>query len=315
MNESRITTGISRYGKWSVEDSGRFVYKPEKNAGLLQDVLLFKERMFNGTIRAKVRIDAYNDNVNSCFRFVIGHSCLSGCSYTCGIGGYDSAFVLARTSEAAGALIWRAIALEGEYEALKHFEGKSVEISLRLRGSQVFLSVEGTPVWVTDLPSPIESTQLGLFAWGVSQITVEEVIYQKEPLSAFLMIPFTTEYDQFYANVLCPLASNKGIELKRCKDLTTPTVIFDDIREGIEKSDILIAEISEQNPNVFYEIGYAHALQKKVILISKKFRLKDAPFDVRSNRIVAYDAHHFGEEPFIRDFVGALEYFLSRYEE
>lgn len=143
MNESKIMTGISRYRKWSVETSGRFVYKPEKKSGSQQDALLFKERMFNGTIRAKVRIGAYNDSENSCFRFVIGHNCSSGCSYICGIGGYNAAFGLARTSETSGAVIWRAITLKGAYEALKHFAGKSVEISIRrLAAEQEFASAQ-----------------------------------------------------------------------------------------------------------------------------------------------------------------------------
>lgn len=143
MNESRIMTRISRYGKWRVEASGRFVYKSEKHSRSQQDVLLFKERMFNGTIRAKVRIGAYNDSEHRCFRFVIGQNCSSGCSYTCEIGGYNTAFVLARTSEISGAVIWRAITLKGAYEARKHFAGKSVEISPRhLAAEQKFASAQ-----------------------------------------------------------------------------------------------------------------------------------------------------------------------------
>ena len=50
---------------------------------------------------------------------------------------------------------------------------------------------------------------------------------------------------------------------------------------------MLIAEITAPNQNVFYEIGYAHALNKPTILLAQ--RGKDLPFDIRSYRVIFYD--------------------------
>ena len=47
--------------------------------------------------------------------------------------------------------------------------------------------------------------------------------------------------------------------------------------EHIKKARILVAELSGRNPNVFYELGVAHAMNKDVILITQT--LEDVPFD------------------------------------
>ncbi|MOA36985.1 hypothetical protein D3C78_1585460 [compost metagenome] len=59
------------------------------------------------------------------------------------------------------------------------------------------------------------------------------------------------------------------------------------IAEQIAKSRLVIANISGRNPNVFYELGLAHALGKPVIIVSES--LSDIPFDINSSRILAFD--------------------------
>jgi len=51
----------------------------------------------------------------------------------------------------------------------------------------------------------------------------------------------------------------------------------------IEKSKVLLAEVTDKNPNVFYELGLAHAARKPVIFTSGK--LDDVPFDLRHLRV------------------------------
>ncbi|WP_321794997.1 hypothetical protein [Caballeronia sp. J97] len=69
-----------------------------------------------------------------------------------------------------------------------------------------------------------------------------------------------------------------------------PTTIVDDIWQGIREAKLLIAELTDWNPNVFYELGLAHAISKPVILISKS--IDDVPFDLRSIRVLVYDKDH-----------------------
>ena len=67
-----------------------------------------------------------------------------------------------------------------------------------------------------------------------------------------------------------------------------PGLVIEDIKKQIAEARVIIAEITPANPNVYYEIGYADALNKPLILIAdKKEGLK--PFDVRAYRTIFYE--------------------------
>jgi hypothetical protein len=103
---------------------------------------------------------------------------------------------------------------------------------------------------------------------------------------AFLAISYAPPFD------LVKLAVKEAATLARfeCEvtgDLDAAGVIMDQVWQGIRGADAVVADITGKNPNVFYEIGLAHALGKEVILISPD---PEAPFDVRSSRRVTYSA-------------------------
>jgi nucleoside 2-deoxyribosyltransferase len=59
-----------------------------------------------------------------------------------------------------------------------------------------------------------------------------------------------------------------------------------DIWKQINQAKVVIADLTFKNPNVFYELGLAHAIGKPVVLIAQT--IDDIPFDLRSVRIVIY---------------------------
>ena len=63
--------------------------------------------------------------------------------------------------------------------------------------------------------------------------------------------------------------------------------MLEDIIEGLVESEVIVAEITPANPNVFYELGYAHALGKPTILLAERGR--ELPFDIRGYRCIFYD--------------------------
>jgi hypothetical protein len=63
--------------------------------------------------------------------------------------------------------------------------------------------------------------------------------------------------------------------------------IIDQIWSGINASKVLVAELTTRNPNVFYELGLAHALDKPVVLVSSNE--EDVPFDLKHIRVIYYD--------------------------
>ena len=74
----------------------------------------------------------------------------------------------------------------------------------------------------------------------------------------------------------------------RAKEIEGQNNILRDVIEGIARSDLIIADLTDANANVFYELGIAHTLGRPVILVTQS--VKDLPFDLKSYRALEYDA-------------------------
>jgi hypothetical protein len=107
---------------------------------------------------------------------------------------------------------------------------------------------------------------------------------------AFLAISYDPAFDPVRVSIL-EAASAAGFRCEVTEDLATPGDIVDQVWQGIRASDTVVADITRSNPNVFYEIGLAHALGKEVILLSQDL---EAPFDIRSSRRIRYDLNDLG---------------------
>lgn len=105
---------------------------------------------------------------------------------------------------------------------------------------------------------------------------------------AFVLMPFSAELEEVY-EYLIKDALGQFFEVKRADDIRSQGSILKDIVQGIETSDLILADLTDSNPNVYYELGIAHSLQKKVILITQS--IDDLPFDLRSYRVVPYTVH------------------------
>jgi hypothetical protein len=108
--------------------------------------------------------------------------------------------------------------------------------------------------------------------------------------TSFVISPFGEPFDSYFIQIIKPALDECGLYAVRGDSLYRPTTIVDDIWQGIKDAKLLIAELTDRNPNVFYELGLAHALSKPVILISKS--IDDVPFDLRSIRVLVYDKDH-----------------------
>ena len=80
-----------------------------------------------------------------------------------------------------------------------------------------------------------------------------------------------------------------GYEVYRADDIESQQNILKDIIERISGSDLIIADLTGGNPNVFYELGLAHAMRKPVILATQS--IEEVPFDLKSYRLLEYSTH------------------------
>jgi len=99
---------------------------------------------------------------------------------------------------------------------------------------------------------------------------------------------FGVPYDTLYQEVIQPVSRKAGFRVLRGDDVFRPGVILQDIIHSIVESDVIVADITPTNPNVFYELGYAHALQKPTILLANR-QLEKLPFDISGYRVIFYD--------------------------
>ncbi|MDX2029351.1 MAG: hypothetical protein SF339_01685 [Blastocatellia bacterium] len=99
------------------------------------------------------------------------------------------------------------------------------------------------------------------------------------------MMPFAREFDAVYVAIRAA-AEAHGLHCRRADNIWENAAVMQDVVSLIDRSKIIVCDLTHQNPNVFYETGIAHALGREVILIAQHQR--DIPFDLRHLRYLIY---------------------------
>lgn len=134
--------------------------------------------------------------------------------------------------------------------------------------------------------------------------------YSIVPNSIFLIMPFGEKWSNDTFDVIQDIAHATECNLVRGDNLFEPAVIVDDIWREINKAEIVIADITIHNANVFYEIGIAHTLGKKVILI-RQDNGQDAPFDINLWRYYDYNLSPINVKKFKEKMVMLIKKILE----
>ena len=100
-------------------------------------------------------------------------------------------------------------------------------------------------------------------------------------------MPFGGWFDDYYSTIFVPAIEEAGLDPCRADDLYRPSTIVADIWNYTNEAKLILADLSGKNPNVFYELGLAHALAKPAILVVES--MGDVPFDLRALRVLQYD--------------------------
>ena len=110
----------------------------------------------------------------------------------------------------------------------------------------------------------------------------------------FVIMSFKDEYQRTYFEAIKPALHDSKYVCSRMDDKISPGVITSDIIEHIINSDIIIADISEPSPNVYYELGISHSVGNKTITICREDKMSRLPFDVQSGRVITYKIDKMG---------------------
>ncbi|WP_265593266.1 nucleoside 2-deoxyribosyltransferase [Verrucomicrobium sp. BvORR034] len=96
---------------------------------------------------------------------------------------------------------------------------------------------------------------------------------------SFVLMPFDKSFNDIYRLGIKEACKATRVYCERVDEQDYHERILDRIYNQISKADFVIADMTGKNPNVFYEVGYAHALGKRVILLTQ--RAEDIPFDLK----------------------------------
>lgn len=106
---------------------------------------------------------------------------------------------------------------------------------------------------------------------------------------AFVIMPFDSEFQPIFDQLIKPALENAGYEVGRADDVLDQQNVLRDIVRGIAQADLVVAELTTRNPNVMYELGLCHGLGIPAILIAQS--TDEIPFDLRTYRTQIYDTN------------------------
>jgi len=129
----------------------------------------------------------------------------------------------------------------------------------------------------------------------VVQVDQEDV----DPTSVFVLMPFGTPWQNDLYEIIKMAADAVGLNAFRADDIRTTGRIMDEVFGAIRRAGVVIADVTGKNPNVLYEIGIAHTLGKRTILLTQD--ISDVPFDVAAYRVLTYHFTPRGVEMMRRD--------------
>ncbi len=103
---------------------------------------------------------------------------------------------------------------------------------------------------------------------------------------AFVIMPFNEEFNHIYGELISPALESAGYIVRRADKVLTDQNILRSVVSGLRDARLVIAEVTELNANVYYELGLAHGMRKTAILLTQS--VDAIPFDLKMYRHVVY---------------------------
>ncbi len=103
---------------------------------------------------------------------------------------------------------------------------------------------------------------------------------------AFVLMPFEEPFNAIYSQLISPALQTAGYEVRRADSVLDQQNVLRDIVTGIDTADLIVADLTGLNPNVFYELGIAHGLGIPTAMLTQD--IDDVPFDLRAYRVKEY---------------------------
>jgi hypothetical protein len=104
--------------------------------------------------------------------------------------------------------------------------------------------------------------------------------------SLFVIMPFSQDFNDVWKGAIQTASKTAGFHPIRVDTINRSSNITDDIIESIKKCRIAVVDVTGNNPNVMYELGYVMALEKPYVIVSQSVEF--LPFDIKHIRTIVY---------------------------
>lgn len=133
--------------------------------------------------------------------------------------------------------------------------------------------------------------------------------FLKDDNLCFVLMPFSEPYNSIYENIIKPTVEKEGFQCLKSNDIFSTTSVIEDIWTNMNKATLIIAEITENNPNVMYELGICHTIGKDVMMITQK--PGEIPFNFRHLRTYTYVNEIAKSEELKKNISSMIQYIKS----
>lgn len=123
-------------------------------------------------------------------------------------------------------------------------------------------------------------------------------------MKCFVIQPFDKgKFDRRYADVYKPAIESAGFESYRVDHDPSTDIPIEAIENGIRDSSAVFADITLNNANVWFEVGFAIACSKPLCMVCSDERTDPFPFDIRHRRIITYTTGSPSDFAMLRQFI------------
>ena len=188
---------------------------------------------------------------------------------------------------------------------------KEYSIRVEVQGSILKLFVENICAYIYTKYMGGFNTN-GIYITNSDDAEISDIEFEDRQHTAFIIMKFEKDFDDLYRDVICPRCRENNYSPVRADEICTSSSIIQDIIHEISQASLVIADITMDNANVFYELGYAHALHKPVILLADMAKREKLPFDISGYRTIFYNNTISGKHQIEQQLDKYIKYMSNR---
>ena len=275
--------GFAFYGNFKKDDSALYFEGGQdvNSNQALSGLYIFESIFLDGEI--EVEITFLDDISYSICDIVFNFEPLNYTLYNVGIGNTIQLCCIKHYDGFSKQ--WNMLSCQGSLNQVEI--NKKYLLKMTKQASYIKVYIDGVNVLSYSLPYNLYPKQIGVWCSSKGTIKIENFKAKTSISKAFVIMPFNSPYNEFYEKIIKKVCQELDVEVIRGDEIISTSIVMQDIIFQINTSNFIIAEVTEANPNVYYELGYAHAMQKQIILLAKKDT--QIPFDISHYRVIYYD--------------------------